>query len=57
MDTRLCSVDVAAACGYHDQPHMTREWLALVGCTPGTWIATELPFLQDYELAGSDHGE
>lgn len=46
--------DVAAACGYHDQAHMTHDWNALAGCTPSTWIATELPFLQDYELAGCD---
>jgi AraC-like DNA-binding protein len=46
--------DVAAACGYHDQAHMTHDWNALAGCTPRAWIATELPFIQDYELAGSD---
>jgi hypothetical protein len=33
---------------------MTLEWNALAGCTPGSWIASELPFLQDYELAGHD---
>ncbi len=48
--------DVAAACGYHDQAHMTREWNTLAGCAPRTWIANELPFLQDYELAGCDDG-
>jgi AraC-like DNA-binding protein len=46
--------DVAAACGYHDQAHMTHDWNALAGCSPKAWIANELPFLQDYELAGSD---
>jgi AraC-like DNA-binding protein len=46
--------DVAAACGYHDQAHMTHDWNALAGCTPRAWIANELPFLQDYELAGGD---
>jgi AraC-like DNA-binding protein len=46
--------DVAAACGYHDQAHMTHEWNTLAGCAPRTWIANELPFLQDYELAGGD---
>ena len=46
--------DVAAACGYHDQAHMTHEWNALAGCAPRAWIANELPFLQDYELAGRD---
>ena len=45
---------VAAACGYHDQAHMTHEWNALAGCAPRAWIANELPFLQDYELAGRD---
>jgi AraC-like DNA-binding protein len=46
--------EVAAACGYHDQARMTHEWNALAGCAPRTWIANELPFLQDYELAGCD---
>jgi AraC-type DNA-binding domain-containing proteins len=45
-------VDVAVACGFHDQPHMVREWHALAGCTPREWIAGELPFLQDYEIGG-----
>ena len=42
--------DVAVACGYNDQAHLTREWNLLAGCTPRAWIARELPFLQDYEL-------
>jgi AraC-like DNA-binding protein len=46
--------EAAFACGYHDQAHMTLEWNALAGCTPKSWIASELPFLQDYELAASD---
>jgi AraC-like DNA-binding protein len=37
--------DVAHACGYVDQAHLTNEFNALAGCTPGTWIAEELPFL------------
>ncbi len=48
--------DAASACGYHDQAHMTLEWNALAGCTPRSWILSELPFLQDYELAASDDG-
>ncbi len=48
--------DVAIAAGYCDQSHMTREWLALAGCTPRTWVLEELPFVQDYELAGLDDG-
>ena len=43
--------EVAAACGYVDQAHMSREWSALAGCAPRTWIREELPFVQDYELA------
>ncbi|WP_410644751.1 helix-turn-helix domain-containing protein [Amycolatopsis sp. lyj-346] len=40
---------LAAECGFYDQAHLTNEWRALAGCTPGTWIAEELPFLQDQE--------
>ncbi|WP_116048348.1 AraC family transcriptional regulator [Amycolatopsis palatopharyngis] len=42
---------VAVACGYYDQAHLSNEWRALAGCSPGTWIAEELPALQD--LAGT----
>jgi AraC-like DNA-binding protein len=38
---------VAAACGYADQAHLTREWTALAGCTPTAWLRSEFPFLQD----------
>ncbi len=37
--------DVAAACGYADQPHLTAEWRQFAGCTPGQWMAAELPSL------------
>jgi AraC-like DNA-binding protein len=47
---------VALNCGYHDQAHMNREWRTLAACTPKSWIASELPFVQDYELAGCDDG-
>ena len=53
---RLPLADVAAACGYADQAHMTRDWNAFTGASPKTWIANELPFLQDYELSGRDVG-
>jgi len=39
---------VAHACGYADQAHLTREWVALAGCTPTTWLREEFPFLQDH---------
>ncbi|UOX85281.1 AraC family transcriptional regulator [Amycolatopsis sp. FBCC-B4732] len=46
---------LAVECGYYDQAHLSNEWRALAGCTPGTWIAEELPFLQDQEgAAGQD---
>jgi AraC-like DNA-binding protein len=38
---------VAHMCGYADQAHLTREWVALAGCTPTTWLREEFPFLQD----------
>lgn len=43
--------EVAAACGYADQAHLAREWRDLAGCPPSTWIAEELPFVQDLPAA------
>lgn len=39
--------EIAAACGYADQAHLTREWRALAGRTPTAWMAAEFPFVQD----------
>jgi len=39
--------EVAARCGYADQAHLTREWTALAGCAPTTWLREEFPFVQD----------
>ncbi|CAI9415224.1 helix-turn-helix domain-containing protein [Nocardioides sp. T2.26MG-1] len=44
---RVPLADVAHACGYADQAHLTREWVALAGCPPSTWLREEFPFLQD----------
>ncbi|WP_239154078.1 AraC family transcriptional regulator [Amycolatopsis sp. FDAARGOS 1241] len=44
---------VAVTAGYYDQAHLSNEWRALAGCSPRTWIAEELPFLQDDESAAS----
>lgn len=52
MRRRCGLAEVAAASGYYDQAHLSREWHALAGCAPQAWIAAELPLLQDYELAG-----
>ncbi|HWC38237.1 MAG TPA: helix-turn-helix domain-containing protein [Acidimicrobiales bacterium] len=38
---------IAAACGYYDQSHLTREWHELAGCTPTVWMTEELPSVQD----------
>jgi len=54
-DERASLTRVADSCGYFDQAHMTREWKALAGCSPRAWISNELPFLQDYEIAGRDN--
>jgi AraC-like DNA-binding protein len=39
--------EVALSCGYFDQAHLSNEFRSMAGCSPRTWIAEELPFLQD----------
>lgn len=47
--------EVAVRSGYYDQAHLTNEWRAFAGCSPGVWIAEELPFLQAGEqFTGAD---
>jgi AraC-like DNA-binding protein len=43
---------VAASSGYYDQAHLTREWREIAGCTPTTWMAEELPYIQDDPAVG-----
>jgi AraC-like DNA-binding protein len=49
--------EVAAECGYSDQAHLSREWSALAGCTPRTWLREEFPFVQDHDGAGGGESE
>lgn len=46
--------EVAERCGYADQAHLTREWTALAGCPPTTWLREEFPFLQDLGGSGEE---
>jgi AraC-like DNA-binding protein len=44
--------DVAVAAGYYDQSHLTRDFVALAGITPGAYVAgsslvPEVRFVQD----------
>ena len=44
--------DVAIAAGYYDQSHLTRDFSAMSGMTPGAFVATmdlvpEVRFVQD----------
>lgn len=46
--------ELAAACGYVDQSHLTREWIDFAGCSPTEWLATEeLPFVQDADAVSA----
>jgi AraC-like DNA-binding protein len=40
--------DLSATVGYADQAHLTREFRAIAGCSPRTWLAEEFPNLQDF---------
>lgn len=44
--------EAAAAAGYYDQSHLTRDWRDFAGCPPSAWlVAEELPSVQDGEVA------
>ncbi|MGH8974309.1 MAG: helix-turn-helix domain-containing protein [Acidimicrobiia bacterium] len=44
--------ELAAECAYYDQAHLNRDWRELAGCSPTTWMAEELPFVQDTGAGG-----
>jgi AraC-like DNA-binding protein len=50
--------DIAMECGYYDQSHFTRDFVALAGCTPGDYVAESggepgVSFLQDEDTTDS----
>jgi len=42
---------VAADCGFHDQPHLAREFRAFSGMTPAAYVARRGPYVNHVELA------
>jgi AraC-like DNA-binding protein len=46
---------IAVECGYADQAHLTRDWTALAGCSPRTWMHRELSFVQDSPIVSDDN--
>lgn len=42
--------DAAARCGFADQSHLNREWIAFAGTSPTRWLRDdEIAFVQDGE--------
>ncbi|MEU4807820.1 helix-turn-helix domain-containing protein [Nocardia fluminea] len=38
---------IATTCGYYDQAHLNRDFAELAGVSPTTWLAEEIPSVQD----------
>lgn len=51
--TRQGLATVAAASGYADQAHFTREWTSLAGCPPAAWLQVEQPRTAGADLPAS----
>ncbi|WP_331769883.1 helix-turn-helix domain-containing protein (plasmid) [Embleya sp. NBC_00888] len=48
VDTAAAGLaDLAAASGFADQAHLSREWRAMAGCTPTEWLRAEGPSAPD----------
>lgn len=45
------SAQLAAECGFHDQPHLNREFRAFTGLTPGAYVAAAGPHPNHVPLA------
>lgn len=43
----LSIAQVALACGYYDQAHLTRDFTELAGVPPARLLADDLPSVQD----------
>jgi len=55
MLPRTPAAIVAATCGYADQAHLVREFVAFTGLGPRAWLAAEVGNLQDLDpTAGRD---
>jgi AraC-like DNA-binding protein len=56
LETPFLSIaQVAYACGYYDQAHLTREFTELAGVPPGRLLEGDLPSVQDNDAARADH--
>lgn len=56
LETPFLSIaQVAHACGYYDQAHLTREFTELAGVPPGRLFVDDLPSVQDTDAASPDH--
>lgn len=56
LETPFLSIaQVAYACGYYDQAHLTREFTELAGVPPGRLLEGDLPSVQDTDAARADH--
>jgi AraC-like DNA-binding protein len=46
-ESGLSLAEIAAECGFSDQPHLTRAFVQLTGRAPGAWRRESIPFKTD----------